>query len=160
MRLPSAVGQNGHESPPKAWPNLQPWGSPLNEKLVLAEGTCHLPLQGLDPVLLQLLTFDTPSREFRVDNRNEAFCAPGNLVEQVFRQLNSFRNWVYEPNPCIFSYLEKALNPFMVTSAENLFIRTWLHELPPSPKSRILTSPPSQLTSWEQFLRVFWSAVS
>ena len=32
-----------------------------------AKGTRHLPLQ-LNPVLLQLLTFDTPRREFRVES--------------------------------------------------------------------------------------------
>ena len=31
-------------------------------------GTCHLPLQGLNHVLLQLLTFNT----FKVESRNEA----------------------------------------------------------------------------------------
>ena len=34
------------------------------------------------PVLLQLFTINTP-REFRVENG--ALCAPGKLVEQVFR---------------------------------------------------------------------------
>ena len=38
---------------------------------------------------------------------SEAFCAPGNLVGQVFRQLDVFRNRFYDPNPCISSYLEK-----------------------------------------------------
>ena len=32
----------------------------VNYKLVLAKGIWHLPLQRLNPVLLQLLTFDTP----------------------------------------------------------------------------------------------------
>ena len=32
----------------------------INYKLALAVGTCHLPLQGLSQVLLQLLTFNTP----------------------------------------------------------------------------------------------------
>ena len=40
-------------------------------------GICHL------PVLLQLLTFNTFWREFRVES--EAICAPGKLLEQVFR---------------------------------------------------------------------------
>ena len=34
--------------------------APVNYKLALAIGTCHLPLQGLNQVLLQLLTFNTP----------------------------------------------------------------------------------------------------
>ena len=32
----------------------------FNYKLALAKGICHLPLQRLNPVLLQLLTFDMP----------------------------------------------------------------------------------------------------
>jgi len=32
----------------------------VNCKLALAKGICHLPLQRLNPVLLQLLTFNTP----------------------------------------------------------------------------------------------------
>ena len=32
----------------------------VNYKLALAKGICHLPLQRLNPVLLQLLNFDTP----------------------------------------------------------------------------------------------------
>ena len=34
-------------------------------------------------MLLQLLTFEMPGREFRV--KNGALCAPEKLVEQVFR---------------------------------------------------------------------------
>ena len=37
----------------------------------------------------QLLTFHTPWREFR----NGALCVLGKLAEQVFRELNIFRNW-------------------------------------------------------------------
>ena len=32
----------------------------VNYKLALTMGACHLPLQGLNHVLLQLLTFSTP----------------------------------------------------------------------------------------------------
>ena len=42
------------------------------------------------PVLLQLLTFDTLGRDFRVES--EALRVSGKLVEQVFRQLDIFRN--------------------------------------------------------------------
>lgn len=47
-------------------------------KLALAMGTCRRPLQGLNHVLRQPLTFNTCCREFRVDTRNEALCAPKN----------------------------------------------------------------------------------
>ena len=52
------------------------------------EGICHLPLQRLNPVLLQLLTFNTL---WGSSGWSDAFCAPGNLVEQVFRYLDVFR---------------------------------------------------------------------
>ena len=57
--------------------------NPVNYKLALAKGICHLLLWRLNPVLLQLLTFNTPGREFRMENK--VFCASGKLVEQVFR---------------------------------------------------------------------------
>ena len=44
----------------------------VNYKLAFSIGTCHLPLQGLNHVLLQLLTFNTPLKEFRVESRTEA----------------------------------------------------------------------------------------
>ena len=45
-----------------------------------------------------------PLREFRW---TEAPCAPRNLVGQVFRYLDVFRNRFYDLNPCISSYKEK-----------------------------------------------------
>ena len=47
------------------------------------KGTCHLPLWRVNPVPLQLPTFNTPWGEFSVES--EALCAPGKLVEQVCR---------------------------------------------------------------------------
>ena len=35
-------------------------GNPLNDKLVLAKGISHLSLWGLNPVLLQRVTFNAP----------------------------------------------------------------------------------------------------
>ena len=43
----------------------------------LQVGTCHLPLEGLNHVLLQLLTFHSPWKEFRVEKRKEVLCAQG-----------------------------------------------------------------------------------
>ena len=43
-------------------------------KLAVAIGTCPLPLQGLNHVLMQLLTFHIPCKELRVESRNEALC--------------------------------------------------------------------------------------
>ena len=73
----------------------------------LQTGTCHPPLQEWNQVLLQLLTFNTLWKEFRVESRNEALGATGKLTGQVFRRLDIFRSWPYEPNSSISSYLEK-----------------------------------------------------
>ena len=60
----------------------------------------------VNPVLLQLLTFNTP---WGSSGRSEALRAPENLVEQVFRYLAIFRNWFQDSNPCISSYLDEFL---------------------------------------------------
>ena len=64
-------------------------------------------LQGLNHVLLQLLIFNTPGKERKVEGRSEACCEQGKLAEQVFRGLDVFRSPFYEPNSSISSYLEK-----------------------------------------------------
>jgi len=66
--------------------------TPINYRLALprAFAICLHNFRRLNPVLLQLLTLDVPRREFRV--YTQAFCAPGKLVGQVFRQIDIFRN--------------------------------------------------------------------
>ena len=80
----------------------------LNKKNI-----CHLPPRRLNPVRLQLLTFNTP---WVSSVWGKALCAPGNLVRQLFRWLDVFRNWFYDLNPLYLLISRKALNPFMVTS--------------------------------------------
>ena len=75
--------------------------------LALAMGTCHPPPQGLNRVPLQLLTFNTPWRKFRIKSRTETPCILENLGRQVFRELDIFRNQFYEPDFYISFYLEK-----------------------------------------------------
>ena len=110
--LPSNTGQNGHEMPPKAWSDLwPPWGC-VNYKLTLTKGTANdcttkafaICLCRDWTLLLQLLTFNNPWGSSRW---REALCDPGNLVGQVFRELDAFRNRFYDLHPCISSYLEK-----------------------------------------------------
>ena len=48
-------------------------------------GNCHRPLHILNHELLQLLTFNTPWKELRVESRNEALCALGKMAERAFR---------------------------------------------------------------------------
>ena len=53
--------------------------------------TCYPGVQGLNQMLLQLLTFNTPGKEFRVESRLEASLLREKLAEQVFRQLDILR---------------------------------------------------------------------
>ena len=46
-------------------------------RLALARGTCHLPLEGLNHVLSQLLTFSVQGKKLKVESRNQAVCAVG-----------------------------------------------------------------------------------
>ena len=126
----------------------------INYNLALAVGTCHLPLQGLNQVVLQLLTFNTLWKEFRVESGNEALSARGKTVRAGL-QIDMFRNWFYESNSYISSYLEQHQNPscwwlFHTTSksftrpAENFWKNMCLIFACtlPSPKSHIYYSPP------------------
>ena len=65
------------------FPGKNPGVGCVGYRLVLANGSCRLPLQRLNLVLLQPLTRNVPRRQFRVES--EALCAPGKLVEQAFR---------------------------------------------------------------------------
>ena len=65
---------------------------------------CHLPLQGLNHVLLQLLVFNTSWKEFRVKSIMRHSVLWENW--QIGLQTDIFRSQSCEPNSCISSYLE------------------------------------------------------
>ena len=76
-------------------------------------GTCHLSLQGLNHVLLQLLIFSTLWKEFRAESRNEAPCALGKTGRtglQIVRYFLEPILWAH------FLYL-LALKSFMLMTA-------------------------------------------
>ena len=95
----------------------------VSYKSALAQSTCQqlnsnesirpLPLWRKSPVLLQLLTFNTPGGEFRVES--EALCAPGKLTNRSSGRY--FQEWFHDPNLCISSYLE------------NHYFLSWWHQL-------------------------------
>ena len=60
----------------------------------------HLLLWILNPIQLQLLTFNNPQGG---SVWSEALCVPGTLVGPVFRELHVFRKRFYYLNPCISS---------------------------------------------------------
>ena len=126
-------------------------------------GTCHLPKQKLNYVLLQLLIFNTPWKELRMESRNEALCAGGGGTGKTCLQIaRYFQESIYECNSCFTSYLEKHQNPsrwwfsFMHRRSfwKNMCLNTCT--LPP-PKLHIYCSSPS--TSSEQFLRGIWGCL-
>ena len=72
----------------------------------MTEQQMHLPSASMEiePHAAIPVDLQQSLREFRME---WALCALGNLVGQVFRQLDVFRNRFYDLNPCISSYLEK-----------------------------------------------------
>ena len=54
--------------------------------LACARGACHLPLQGLDRVLLAAAALQHPLWKPRVESRNEALYALGKRTRQIFTE--------------------------------------------------------------------------
>ena len=75
-------------------------GQTLQTKLIwlcqlhlgIAVDTCPPPLQKFNGVLLQLLSFNTPWKELRVESRQEASVLWERLAAQVFRWLGICRS--------------------------------------------------------------------
>ena len=120
-------------------------------------GTCHLPLQGLNHVLLQLLIFNTLWREFRVEKWG-TLCS--GKTGRTGLKIDIFRSWFYEPNSTISLYLEKHWIPswWYLWQAET-FCKTMclISYTSPSSRSHIYWSSPYCL---EQFLRAIWNIIS
>ena len=125
----------------------------VDYKLALALGACHLPLQGLHHVLLQLLTFNTSwrSSEWRAEIRQSVLRGEtGRATLQIIRCSQEPILWAQ------FLYLpisRKALKSFMVTLllvTRKDFMRlietfwkicAWLHVLPLHQKSHLYWPP-------------------
>ena len=140
-------------------------------------GTCHghlpstyLPLWGLNHVLLQLLTFNTPWKEFRVEDRNEALCAQGKAGRTGLQMVRYFQEPILWAQFWYLLICIKALKSFMVMtvphdqkSFRKLVESFWkniglIAYILPSPKSHIhWPFPPASL---EQFLRATWDGFS
>ena len=69
----------------------------MTHKRTLATGTCHLPLQSLNHVILQLLTFSTPAKSSLWRAEMRPFMLWKKLAGLVVRELDIFRRWFYEP---------------------------------------------------------------
>ena len=118
-------------------------------------GACHLALQRLNHELLQLLTFNTPWKEFRVENKKQALCSLGGIFRTGLKT-DIFRSRFYEHNSCISSNLEKHQNSWQwlllvtsrklqETSRNSAKICAWLCVLPTS--------------NLEWFLSTIWHAI-
>ena len=89
----------------------------VNYKLTLAIDTCHLPLRRLNYEPLQLLTFNTPWKEFRVEIRNEALCALGKTGRTGLQMVRYFQEKILWAQFLHLLISRKALKSFMVISA-------------------------------------------
>ena len=83
-------------------------------------GTCrghlpstYLPLWGLNHVLLQLLTFNTPWKEFRVESRNEALCAQGKAGRTGLQMVRYFQEPILRAQFWYLLICRKAVKSFM-----------------------------------------------
>ena len=72
------------------------------QQLNNSKDVCHLPLWRMNLLVLKLSMFNLPWASW---GWIQALCAPGNLVELVWRELAIFRNWFHDSNHCISSYL-------------------------------------------------------
>ena len=111
-------------------------------------------------MLLQLLTFSTPGKEFRLESRNEALCALGKLAGQVFRYIFSGAGFKF----LHLLTCRKALKSFMVTTApltnNHLLqkIHARLHVLPLHQNHIYTDLPPLPLwTSFSELFKVLFS---
>ena len=106
-------------------------------------GTCHLPLQGLNHKLQQLLTFNIPWK-FRLEIRNDALCALEKTGRTGLQTVGWFQKLILWAQFLRLLISRKALHPFMVTLAPHDEQKTsakitWT---PPSPKSHICWPSP------------------
>ena len=132
-------------------------------------GTCHLPLQELKPVLLQLLNFNTPLKGVQGEEQKWGILCLGKnwqdrSSDRYFQELILWAQFLYLP------VSRKALTSFTVMTvphdqqkllktSRNLqekYVPNCMYS-PFSKISYILTLPPA---SFEQFLKAIWRAVS
>ena len=110
-------------------------------------GTCHLPLQGLHHEQLQLLTFNTRWKEFRVEIRKEALCPLGKTGRTGLQIIRYFQEKILWTQFLYLLISSKALKSFMVMPAPRWvevivykkYVLDWMYF--PSPVTYILTSP-------------------
>ena len=86
----------------------------VNYKFVAAQGICHLPPRGLNPVLLQLLTFSTPRKESWLESEALCFRKTGGTGLWIVRCFQELILWSTSLHLLIS---RKALKPFMLTSS-------------------------------------------
>ena len=122
----------------------------LNYKLVVAKSICQW-LNTKRVFHISCATVATAVQCWTPRLESEALCAPGKLVELVFRWFDIFRNWFHDPNPFISSYPEKHWIPSwwnqLLMASRKGKVGTWLHWTPHSPTSYLLTFLPLPLWS-------------
>ena len=77
-------------------------------------GSRHLALQGLNHVLMQLLIFNTPWKEFRVEGRYEALCAQEKTGKTDFQIVRYFQKLILWDQFLYLLISRKAIKSIMV----------------------------------------------
>ena len=133
----------------------------VNDKLALAMSTCHLPLQGLNQVLLQILSFNPPERSsaWRAEMGHSLLWE--NLAERSSDRY--FQEQIFWAQFLHLLISRKALISFMVTAVShdtkhhdtirNLQkLCAWLHVVPVNKITYILTFPQSSFLRLSEML--------
>ena len=90
--------------------------------MALATGTCHLPLQGLNHVLPQLLTFNPPegSSGWRAEKRHAVVrWVAGGTGKTGPQIVTYFWSRFYEPKSLYFLVSRKILKSFLVMTVSH-----------------------------------------
>ena len=92
LRASSAPGMSlSQVSTSVIWVSNATSSESLSTRCQLQSGPCHLPLQGWNHLLPQLLIFNTSWKKRRIESRNEALSALGK-TGRTFLQIDIFRS--------------------------------------------------------------------
>jgi len=127
-------------------------------------GTCLLPVQGLNHVLLRLLIFNTPWKEFGVESRKEALCwgrGEGDWQDRLSERY--FQEPILWAQILILPHIYKSTKILHGDGCSSWLAETFwknctgLHVFSLHQNLKYTTFSPASL---EQFHRASWAAVS
>ena len=134
----------------------------VSEYYQLQIGTYHGHLPLLNHELLQLLTFNTSWKEFRVENRNEALCALGKTGRtglQIIRYFQELILWAQ----FLYLFISKKCTKILRGEVCSLWLAVTFVKLAKPAKNMCLNCTPSSPKShicWLIFPPPLWSSFS